>query len=73
MNDLDAVAFDEAGVRPVGAAHDLAVEFDGQALRRKRKMIDETVEGQMIRHFAHLSVDRDSQGSHPLTLLDDAT
>lgn len=35
MNNLYAVAFFEARLRPVGAAYDLAIEFDGEAFGRK--------------------------------------
>jgi hypothetical protein len=61
MNDLDAVAFGQGGVRPVGAAHDLAVQFDGQALGREGQMIKELAEGHLLRHFTLLSVDRNAQ------------
>ena len=65
MNDLDAVALREHCARPVGAAHDLTVEFDCQALRGEREMKDETVEGQMIRHLTILPVNRNKQKTAP--------
>jgi hypothetical protein len=66
MDDLDAVAFFERGLLPVGSADDLAVEFNGEAFGREREVLDEFGERDGFGHVALLAVDLDNQKSPPL-------
>ena len=61
MNNLDAVAFREFGLRPVGAADDFAITLDGEARRHERELIDEFAERRARLDFAALAVDLDAQ------------
>ena len=61
VDNLDAVAFGKRPQRPLGAAHDLAVEFDGEAFGREFELFDERVERAVVGHVARFSVDFDAQ------------
>ena len=62
VNDLDAVAFREAGLRPLGAADDFAITLNRQSLGNKREFLDEIVERCVSCDFAYFAVDFDAQG-----------
>jgi len=62
VDNLDAVAFVEIGLRPVGAADDLAIAFDGEAFADERELPDQIVERRSRLHFAAFPVDFDAQG-----------
>jgi hypothetical protein len=38
VDNLDVVAFGELGLRPVGAADDLTIAFDGEAFGDEREL-----------------------------------
>ncbi len=61
MDNLDAVAFGEFGVGPIGAADNLAITLDGEARGRERKLVDKFAERRALLHFAALAVDFDAQ------------
>ena len=66
MNDLDAVAFGEHGLRPVGAPDDAAVVFDGEAFARQFQVLDEFAEVDLLRHLAGFAINVNPQESLPL-------
>jgi hypothetical protein len=61
MDNLDAVSFGEQGLGPVGAAHDFAVTFYGEAFGRERELFDEVKERLARFDFAAFSIDFDAQ------------
>jgi hypothetical protein len=62
VNNLYAVAFADGGLLPVSAADDPLVEFDGEALWRKRKLSDEFGHRDWGGHVARFAVYLDQQG-----------
>jgi hypothetical protein len=68
MNYLKVVAFGELCAGPVCAAHDFAVEFDGETFGGEREMLYEVAERQAIGYVACLAVDDDVQVSFSLPL-----
>lgn len=52
MDDLELVSVGDAGLGPVGAANDDMVEFDGDALARQRKKLQQMIEVDLRRNFA---------------------
>ncbi len=65
MDDFDFVAVPHDRLRPACAAHDFAVEFYGEAFRRKCELADERVEREFVRQFAYFPVDVDAQNFSP--------
>lgn len=61
MYDLDLISIPQRRLGPAGAAHDFAVEFDGEAFGRKRELADERIEREFFRQFANFPVDLDAQ------------
>lgn len=61
VDNLDAVAFVESGLRPVGAANDVAIVFDGETFGCERELFDEIVERRARLNFAAFPVDFDTQ------------
>lgn len=61
MNYLDAVAFAQRDLRPIGAPHHFAVEFDGETFGRKIELSDESFETYRLRHLARFAVDFNMQ------------
>ena len=57
MHDLDAVVIRQMRLRPVGAAHDFAVEFDGDSFGRELKARDEFAEADFVRQLLSFPVD----------------
>src|SRR5215208_6355738 len=56
VDDLDAVAVGEGCGGPVGAADDVAVEFDGDAPGRERELFDEGEQRRPFGQFLRLAV-----------------
>jgi hypothetical protein len=54
---LYAVTCFEIGLRPVGAANDLAVQFYGQSFGRERKLCDELRKRDGVRHVPRFAID----------------
>ena len=44
MDDLEAVAFAEGGLRPFGARDDLAIVLDGDAVALESELGDEAIQ-----------------------------
>ena len=44
VDDLEAVAFGECGLRPFGARHDLAIVLDGDAVALESELGDEAIQ-----------------------------
>ena len=63
MDDLNSVAFAHLCLRPRGAAHDFAIEFDGDAFGRERELPYEFAERERVRQFANFPVDLNAQKS----------
>ena len=61
MNDFDLISVTQHRLSPACAAHDFAVEFDGEAFGRERELADECVERERLRQFADFPVDLDAQ------------
>lgn len=59
MNDLDLVTVIDASLRPIDTTHDAAVELDGNAFLRKRKIVDQAREINRFIYIARLTVKRD--------------
>lgn len=74
VNDLKAVAVVDDGLRPVGAADDPSIEFDGEAFGRERQMADELGESDGVWNVARFAVDLYEQVFRSRTsgLMDDA-
>jgi hypothetical protein len=62
VDNLYAVAFGQAGERPISAANDFAVSLKGQAFGCERELPDKAVERCARLDFACFSVDFDAQG-----------
>jgi hypothetical protein len=62
VDNLDAVSLGKFRVRPVGAAHDFAITFNGQARGHERELSDEVVERRAVLNLAAFAVDFDAQG-----------
>ena len=63
MYDLHLIALAHRRLRPSGAAHDFAVEFDGEPFGRDREFADQFAERDLFRHLADFPVDLDAQNS----------
>lgn len=61
-------------MRPMSAAHDFTIMFDGEAFGRKAELFDERADCGLLCCFARFAVDDDSQDfpSVFLALLNDA-
>ena len=53
---LDAIPFFEDDLLPVGSSDHLVVEFNRQALRRKREMMYQLSDGERSKHVARFAV-----------------
>ena len=58
MDDLELVSVGDAGLGPVGSADDYVVEFDGDALARQRKKLQQAIEVDLRGNFASGAVYR---------------
>ena len=63
VNNLYAVVFFQNGLRPVLAAHDLAVALNSEAFGREREMRDEFRQRHFWGHLSRFAVDRHLQAS----------
>jgi hypothetical protein len=70
VDDLDAVAFAERDLRPLGAADDIAVQLDGETVWRERELFDETRERRPLFNPFRLAVEFDLHVSSTLPGLD---
>jgi hypothetical protein len=70
VDDLDAVAFAERDLRPLGAADDIAIQFDGETVGRERELFDETLKRRPLFNLFRLAVEFDPHVSSPLPCLD---
>jgi len=61
MNDFDLVAITQLRLRPCGATHDLAVEFEGKPLGCEGQSADEIGEREFLGQLAYFPVDLNAQ------------
>lgn len=70
MHDLDPIALAQNGLRPIGAPYDLTVQFDGDPLRSKLQLLEQSAESQTFGDLTLFPIDDDSHSAHiPLKIL----
>lgn len=57
MNDLDLVARADAMLRVQGPGNDRPVDLDGHRPLAQPQVIDETANGDLVRHVARCAID----------------